>query len=285
MPPGVSSSFGEPARTAVTGVPSWSVTPASSAARRSARTSRPGWTVAHFGIEDAAARKTGEETRSRDFLRRERDGLVGASHPRGGRDRLLDGSILRRRGRHLEHPALAQPDVLAARLGPGADAGDDLLPRARELERPLFAEHREDRGEGAPVAVDEAAVAAARPVPADLRLEQRDAAARARARAARARSRARCSRRRRSRRPRSRPPQSAAPAADRPPARARPRATTTAAAARRTGGSQPCFSRRIWMSTLASARRDRRSRRSPCRSRSPAQVRRCAPRPRRRSGT
>ena len=38
-----------PARTPVTRVPSWIITPVSIAARRRARTSRPGWTVAHSG--------------------------------------------------------------------------------------------------------------------------------------------------------------------------------------------------------------------------------------------
>src|SRR2546423_1783823 len=73
----------------------------------------------------------------------------------------------------LGTPRLAQPCVLPAPLGPGRNAGNDPPPRLRELECPFLAEHREKRGERGPVAVDEAAVAAARPVAADLRLEQR----------------------------------------------------------------------------------------------------------------
>ena len=51
-----------PSRTRFTGVPSYSSTPASIAARRSARTSSPGWTVAPSG-KKTPSRKTGEDTR------------------------------------------------------------------------------------------------------------------------------------------------------------------------------------------------------------------------------
>jgi hypothetical protein len=74
----------------------------------------------------------------------------------------------------VQHPAFAQPDVLAARLGERADPRDDLLAGTRERERILLAEQRDEGGDRRPVAVAEAAVAAARAVAADLGLEQRD---------------------------------------------------------------------------------------------------------------
>jgi len=127
-----------------------------------------------LGVEDARP-----EDRRRDplchLLGRERDRVLGAANARGRGHRLVDDGILRGRGRHLEHAALDQPHVLASRLGPGADPRDDALALPGELERPLLAEQRQDRGKGAPIAMDEAAVAAARPVPADLGLEERDA--------------------------------------------------------------------------------------------------------------
>ena len=50
--------------------------------------------------------------------------------------------VLRRRRRHHQHPALAQPDVLAARLRERAHARDDLLRRlARAAARRVVAEH------------------------------------------------------------------------------------------------------------------------------------------------
>ena len=61
-PRGVSIAFGVPARTRSAGVRSWSVTPAASAARRSARTSSPGCTVAPSG-KKTPPRNAGEETR------------------------------------------------------------------------------------------------------------------------------------------------------------------------------------------------------------------------------
>ena len=127
-----------------------------------------------LGKEDSAA-----EDRRRDaacqFVRSEGDRLILATEARGSGHRLLDAGVLRGRSRHLEHPGLAEPDVLAATLGPRPDPRDDLLPRPCELECPLPAEQRQDGRERRPVAVDEASVAAARPVPADLRLKQRHA--------------------------------------------------------------------------------------------------------------
>src|SRR4029077_20821953 len=59
--------------------------------------------------------------------------------------------------------------------GQGRESRSDWLAGGGEWKPLLLTQHGEDRGERAPVAVDEAAVPAARPVPADLRLQDRDA--------------------------------------------------------------------------------------------------------------
>ena len=79
--------------------------------------------------------------------------------------------FLTRRRRDLEHPRLAQPDVLAE----CAHRGEDPVAGAGELERACVAEHGAGPAEHAPVAVDEAPVAAARAVAATLRLDEHDA--------------------------------------------------------------------------------------------------------------
>ncbi len=72
-------------------------------------------------------------------------------------------------------PASLQPRVLAAPFEERADSGHDQVACAAELQRCAVAEERAQRGEVRPVAVTEAAVAAARPEAAELRFEQRDA--------------------------------------------------------------------------------------------------------------
>ena len=82
--------------------------------------------------EDAAA----EHRRcaaGRHFVAGKRDGLFGMPHSHGGLDSVVDRRILRRRGRHHQHPRLAQPHVLAALLREGAHAGHDRLRRASQL--------------------------------------------------------------------------------------------------------------------------------------------------------
>ena len=90
-------------------------------------------------------------------------------------DLAVDLAVLRRRGRHLEQPVLAQPGVLAALGEERADARDDPVAGRAEAKRRLVAEEVAERRQVRPVPVAEAAVPAARPPAAELRLEQRDA--------------------------------------------------------------------------------------------------------------
>src|SRR5581483_1037058 len=86
----------------------------------------------------------------------------------------VDLRVLRRRRRRLQHAALAQPRVLAALGEERTDAGHDLVAGGAERERLLVAEQLAERRQVRPVAVAEAAVAAARPPAAKLSLEERD---------------------------------------------------------------------------------------------------------------
>ncbi len=145
-------------------------------------------------VEHGAAERTGEASRLngravpeegglakprranalRDLLRRERNALLlDAELPRG-RDRPVDRRVLERSRRDLQVAGLAEPDVLAALRAEGPDAGDDALGHAAELEGTFVSEHGAKPGEMRPVAVQEAAVAPARPPADDLLLEDRD---------------------------------------------------------------------------------------------------------------
>ena len=84
--------------------------------------------------EDAAAEGGG------DARRVARNRLVGAADLARRGELLLELRVLARRRRHLQHAALAQPGVLAARLEERADAGDDRVAGGTEAERGLVAE-------------------------------------------------------------------------------------------------------------------------------------------------
>src|SRR5689334_1916493 len=101
----------------------------------------------------------------------ERNGLLGHAGGRRRRDRVLHRGILGRRGRDHEHPALAQPDVVASER---AHRRDDALAGTSQLERRVAAEQRYERRQRRPVAVDEPPVAAARPGAARRSLEHDD---------------------------------------------------------------------------------------------------------------
>ena len=147
--------------------------PASIAARRSASTSRAGCTVAP-SRKKTPLRKRGESQRAATSSRRAARLLLDAELARG-LDRALDAGVLGRRRRHVQHPALAQPDVLAAALAERAHRRHDPGRRVRELQRGAVSQHAPERRQRRPVAVQEAAVAAARPVADLARLEQRHA--------------------------------------------------------------------------------------------------------------
>ena len=110
----------------------------------------------------------------RDLLARERHGLVGEAKLARRLDLVADRVILCRRRRDAQHPALAQPDVDALGLREGAHARDDRLARACDVERGRVAEALSHPRQVRPVAVAEAAVAAARPAAALVGLEDDD---------------------------------------------------------------------------------------------------------------
>ena len=66
-----------------------------------------------LGVEDAAAEDRRGDAPATSSAR-QRDRLLRPTDARRGGRRLLDRGVLRRRGGHLEHPGLAQPDVLPA---------------------------------------------------------------------------------------------------------------------------------------------------------------------------
>src|SRR6185312_1332849 len=98
-------------------------------------------------------------------------GLLRAADLARRGELLLDGGVLARRRGDLQHPALAEPGVLAPRLEERPDPRDDPVARAAELERGGVAEERAQRRQVRPVAVAEAAVPAARPEAAEPGLE------------------------------------------------------------------------------------------------------------------
>ena len=126
------------------------------------------------GEEDAAA----EERRRAAFgnlLGAQLDGGVGLAELAAGGDRLDGGLVMRCRGRDLQVAGVPEPGVHPLALAELADPGDGGLGGAGDGERrlrppaPAHARQRE------PHHVAEAAVAAARPVPAAAGLEQDDA--------------------------------------------------------------------------------------------------------------
>ena len=96
-----------------TGVRSWRAMPASSTAARSARASRAGCTVApsrkRTPPRNAASCSAPRPRRPRGH------GLLRARRARAAATARATTCVLRRRRRHLEHPGLAQPHVLAER--------------------------------------------------------------------------------------------------------------------------------------------------------------------------
>ena len=81
-----------------------------------------------------------------------------------------------REGVDAQVAGLAVVGVDRVPLAPGADAVDDLVRLARELERGLRPEALGQVAEALPPAVDEAAVAPRRATAADVLLEQHDRA-------------------------------------------------------------------------------------------------------------
>ncbi len=124
--------------------------------------------------EDAAAEARGVDPLAQ-LDRPERDRFLLDPQLARRPQRVLDDRVLMLGRRDLEQPALTQPDVLASLLDEVAHRGHDRARGMRELERGAVAEHRPESRERRPVAVEEAAVAAARPVPDLARLEHRDA--------------------------------------------------------------------------------------------------------------
>src|SRR5689334_25209559 len=108
---------------------------------------------------------------SGELVGREGHGLLGHAELTRGVDLLVYRRVLSRSRGDTKHAALAQPRVDALALTDGADAGNDLLTSPRHCARVVVAEALAQRGQVAPVAVDEPAVAAGRPVAADPFLE------------------------------------------------------------------------------------------------------------------
>ena len=87
---------------------------------------------------------------------------------------MRDRRFLALRRRDRQHPALAEPDVGIVPFAERAHGGGDLLTGPAQLEGRVAPEAPCDPRQPAPEAVEEAAVAAARPVAARLCLEQDD---------------------------------------------------------------------------------------------------------------
>ena len=121
---------------------------------------------------DAAAERRRRTARI-ELVLRERDGLLRPVDVRSRCDRALDGGVLRGRRRDHQHAGFAQPHVLVARSGKRPHSRHDRLTRPAQTHGFLVAEQRQERRERCPVPVQEAAVASARPVAADLGLEER----------------------------------------------------------------------------------------------------------------
>ena len=117
-----------------------------------------------------AGPKDGRADALRQLVRRQRDGFLRMADARGRFDGALDRAVLRGRGRDVESPTLAQPDVVTE----CSHGRHDPLARAAKTKRILLAEHGQDGRERRPVAVAEAAVPPARPGAADLGLDERD---------------------------------------------------------------------------------------------------------------
>ena len=109
-----------------------------------------------------------------DRVRSERLRLLFCADLTRRGDRVVNRRVLSGGSRHHHQPALAQPHI----VGQGANRRQDALARARKLDRTFAAEKRHELGERRPVAVREAAVAAARTRPAGLRLDEHDVEAR-----------------------------------------------------------------------------------------------------------
>src|SRR5581483_8481036 len=124
--------------------------------------------------EEDAPPEGGRRAAARDLLGRERDRLVGMSDGRGSLDGSFHRGVLARRGGDHEHAALAQPNVGAPCGRKRPHSRDDRLAGAREPDGVLSAEQRHSGRDRRPVAVEEPAVAAARPGAADLRLDEDD---------------------------------------------------------------------------------------------------------------
>ena len=103
-------------------------------AARAARSRRQG-----RGRRDGRQRRTDPR---RDLLRIERNSLLGAPTRAAAATASVDRSVLRRRAETINIPRLTQPDVVAACLGEGTDAGHDLLAGTGELDRTVAAEQR-----------------------------------------------------------------------------------------------------------------------------------------------
>ena len=166
-PPAVTTS---PVATEVTRERSCSVDAGVERARRSARTSRAGCTVARVGEPHAAAE---DAARCPRLDRRPRAARARRARPRRG-SRPSTASSCAARRRDLQHPAAAQPDVLAERLDrrearPRMRGRARAPPRRRAASAAARSAHQ--------YVSQKAAVPAARPV-ADVRRLEHDHAQR-----------------------------------------------------------------------------------------------------------
>src|SRR5205085_11262353 len=120
-------------------------------------------------VEDALAKARGPDA-LRQLLARERHGFLRDAESARDLHVAVDRRVLARRGRDSQHPALAEPGVDPVGLAERAHPGNDRLGDPRDLEGALVAELLVQAWQVAPVAVDEAAVPAARGEPALVRL-------------------------------------------------------------------------------------------------------------------
>ena len=151
--------------------PGESTSPACARGGRRPRRAPPG--AAHGRAAQAGRSRVGNSTprrNTRRHRRARRDRPLGYPQLGGDPDRLLHRLVLRRRGRHLEHPAAAQPDVLAELLD-GRRARPPTRGRGRARARRRAASGARQR---APVGLEKAAVPPARPVADVLGLEHDD---------------------------------------------------------------------------------------------------------------
>jgi hypothetical protein len=120
--------------------------------------------------EEHAAAEDGRTNALGHLVRVERHRLLDRTERGGSLHGGVDRTVLCRRRRNHQQPALAQPDVVRQR----ADGGDDPLAGTCERDRSVVAEHGPGVGETRPVAVQETAVSPARTSAAELGFQHDD---------------------------------------------------------------------------------------------------------------